>query len=151
MIQKRHVRTICFVLIVCLISAVFFSLLYQFDNKYTTRAEVSQDGSTMISPAQTGDGTPSQETMWLVDGWEFYPDQLIEPGDETGESVPIYIGQYFSFSAFHQDSSPHGVGTYRLTVRGQRELYHVDPRGLFRMPGLCERSARHVFRFHFAL
>lgn len=118
MIHKRYVQAACFALIVCLISAGFFLLLYHFDNKYTTKAEVSQDGSTLIPSAQTEDGAPSQETYWLVDGWEFYPDQLIEPGGETGESVPIYIGQYFSFSAFHQNKSPHGVGTYQLTVRG---------------------------------
>lgn len=127
MIQKRHIRAVCFALIVCLISAGFFLLLYHFDNKYTTKAEVSQDGSTTVPSAWTEDGTPSQETVWLVDGWEFYPDQLIEPGNETGESVPIYIGQYFSFSAFHQDNSPHGVGTYRLSVRGSGSYTMLIP------------------------
>lgn len=127
MIHKRHVRATCFALIVCLISAGFFLLLYHFDNKYTTKAEVSQDGSTMLPSARTDDGAPSQKTIWLMDGWEFYPDQLIEPGEETGESVPIYIGQYFSFSAFHRDNSPHGVGTYRLTVSGSGSYTMLIP------------------------
>lgn len=127
MIQKRHIRAVFFALIVCLISAGFFLLLYHFDNKYTTKAEVAQDGSTLIPFAQTDDGTSSGEVSWLVEGWEFYPDQLIEPGDETGEAVSTYIGQYFSFSAFHHDNSPHGVGTYRLTVRGNGSYTMLIP------------------------
>lgn len=97
MVQKRAIRAICFALAICLLTAGFCLLLYHFDNKYTTRAEVSQDGRLMISSARTEEGTPSREITWLVDGWEFYPDQLIEPGEETGASVPVYIGRFSAF------------------------------------------------------
>lgn len=127
MVQNRAIRAICFALAICLLTAGFCLLLYHFDNKYTTRAEVSQDGSLMISSARTEEGTPSREITWLVDGWEFYPDQLIEPGEETGASVPVYIGRFFSFSAFHPDGSPHGVGTYRLTVQGEGSYTMLIP------------------------
>lgn len=99
----------------CAVASALFGLLYHFDNKYTTAAPLSQDGAAVLA-AQ--DGTGSGKITWLVQGWEFYPDQLLGPGETGRDAQSVSIGQYFSFAAFHGDGSPHGAGTYRLTVRG---------------------------------
>lgn len=112
--QKHIFPKLALLLITGLAAAGFFCYLYYFDNKYTTRADVSQEGITML---QTYDSS-ADPAQWLVEGWEFFPDQLLEPGDESGNSVPVYIGQYFSWSSFHPDGSPYGSGTYRLHVSG---------------------------------
>ncbi|MBS5734660.1 MAG: HAMP domain-containing histidine kinase [Clostridiales bacterium] len=69
----------------------------------------------------------TEEITWLVQGWDFYPDQMIYPGDCTGESKSIYIGQYFSFAGLHEDGSPYGSGTYRLRVRGNGNYTMLIP------------------------
>lgn len=60
----------------------------------------------------------SHEITWLTSGWEFYPDQILTPGEESDDYLSVYIGQYFSLSRFHENGSPYGEGTYRITVRG---------------------------------
>ena len=97
-----------------LAAAALFFILYRYDNKYITRASVSQDGVVILPGSQED----SDHISWLVEGWEFFPDQIIEPGETVSGSVSMYIGQYFSFSSFHSDNSPFGEGTYRLTLHG---------------------------------
>lgn len=117
MTAKKTIRIILFTLVICFITSAFFMFLYSNDNKYTKRTYVTQEGVTMLSDTENDAGL-SETIHWLVDGWEFYPDQLIEPGETSDNSIPIYIGQYFSFSAFHEDKSPYGTGSYRLLVSG---------------------------------
>lgn len=113
--MQRHLfPKLALVLITGLASVGFFFFLYHYDNKYITRATVSQDGITLL---QTN-GSANDSAKWLVEAWEFYPDQLLEPGDDPNSSVSVYIGQYFSWSAFHTDGSPYGTGTYRLHIYG---------------------------------
>ena len=111
-------RAFIVLLIACGVAWALFHRLYHYDNKYSANAQISQDGGILLPDSQEEDGTPSQEITWLVQGWDFYPDQMIYPGDFTGESESIYIGQYFSFAGFHEDASPYGTGTYCLTVHG---------------------------------
>lgn len=114
---KKTIRIILFTLAICLISAAFFMFLYSHDNKYTKRAYVTQEGVTILSDTENDNGL-SETVHWLADGWEFYPDQLIEPGARADNSISTYIGQYFSFSSFHKDKSPYGTGSYRLLISG---------------------------------
>lgn len=114
-INFRLVITIC---IVCIMSSIFFRFLYDYDNKYSTRNIMSQEGSVMIPDSHDSSSVQSLKITWLVEGWSFYPDQLISPTDLTGYSEPIYIGQYFSFSGFHEDGNPYGTGTYHLRLSG---------------------------------
>lgn len=115
---EKNFQGIITIIAACILGTAFFTLLYQYDNKYITAAEISQDGTVLIPDSQNGNGTPSQEITWLIQGWSFYPDQLICPGDKTGPAESVYIGQYFSFSGFHEDGSPYGTGTYSLKIYG---------------------------------
>ena len=56
-----------------LAAAALFFILYRYDNKYITRASVSQDGVVII----TGSQEDSDHISWLVEGGEFFPDQII--------------------------------------------------------------------------
>ena len=114
--QKRIIAA-AVVLLTCAAAAIFFVVLYRYDNKYTIRSTVSQEGVTLLSSSLSGD--LDRDVVWLVEGWEFYPDLLADPGDALSDAVPMYIGQYFSFSLFHEDGSPYGVGTYRLILDGK--------------------------------
>ena len=118
MSKTMNFRAFITILITCMMASTLFGLLYCYDNKYNTNINLTQDGAVLLPDGQSEDGMGSQEISWIVHGWDFYPDQMIYPGDSTGESKAIYIGQYFSFAAFHEDGSPYGVGTYRLKVRG---------------------------------
>lgn len=119
--MKKNInfRVVITIFAVCVIASAFFCLLYTCDNKYNTQIKRSQDNAVLIPDSMNEDGTQNQEVTWLIQGWEFYPDQLIYPDNLTGESTSIYIGQYFSFSKFHEDGSPYGIGTYRLKLSGK--------------------------------
>ena len=63
-----------------------------------------------------------EQVSFLVDGWEYYPGQLLSSSDFEGGSKPeqyTYIGDYANFS----DSlgSPYGTATYRLTLENPGE------------------------------
>ncbi len=118
MIKTMNLKAIITILITCSVFSMFFCVLYNFDNKYNTNTEISQDGTVLLPALKNEDDTQSAEIAWLVQGWEFYPDQIIYPGDTKGISKSIYIGQYFSFSEFHKNGSPYGAGTYSLKVFG---------------------------------
>ncbi len=120
-------RAAVIIFITCVMASVLFTSLYHYDNKYSRGTSMPQDGIVSVPDSQEEDGSSSQEITWLVQGWDFYPDQRIYPGDVRGESVPIYIGQYFSFSGFHKDGSPHGVGTYCLNLRGNGSYTMLIP------------------------
>lgn len=118
MMKTMNFRAFIIILIACITASTLFGLLYCYDNKYNTNTNFTQDGVVLLPDDQNENGIHSGEITWLVQGWDFYPDQIIDPGDSMGEAKSIYIGQYFSFAGFHEDGSPHGVGTYRLKVRG---------------------------------
>lgn len=127
MIKTMNFRAFITIVITCVIASTFFGLLYRYDNKYNTGMEISQDGAVLVPDSKNEDGEPSQGIIWLVQGWDFYPDQMIYPGDSTGEPKSIYIGQFFSFAGFHEDGSPYGAGTYRLKVRGNGNYTMLIP------------------------
>lgn len=82
---------------------------FRWDNKYTA----ALPGGYGYNVWQ---GSRDQ-VAFLVDGWEYYPGQLLEPEDwKTGVSPEgyTYIGEYPNFS--HHLGSPYGEATYRLVV-----------------------------------
>lgn len=114
----KNFSGIIVIIITCMIGITFFYLLYQYDNKYITTTKTSQDNGVIIPHSETEDGIPSEEITWLIQGWNFYPDEIIYPGDTAEQGKSIYIGQYFNFSKFHEDESPYGAGTYTLKISG---------------------------------
>ena len=111
----------------CLMASALFGFLYHYDNKYNTKQEISQDGTVSLSDFEEETGAQAQEVTWLVEGWEFYPDQILYPGESGEESKSVYIGQYFSFASFHEDDSPYGTGTYRIKVDGNGNYTMLIP------------------------
>lgn len=98
---------------ICLVLAGFFVLfgfLYRHDNKYTAGPPYGRDGQFSFSEKDLSN------PLFLIDGWEFYPDRLLTPEETADEGYLLYIGQYPTFSAFHPTGSPFGAGTYRLTL-----------------------------------
>lgn len=127
MIKTMKFRAFMTIFIIGVMASTLFGLLYQFDNKYSTGTEISQDGTVVLPNLQNGDDVRSERITWLVQGWDFYPDQIIYPGDSMEKSKSIYIGQYFSFAGFHEDGSPYGTGTYCLKVHGSGNYTMLIP------------------------
>lgn len=127
MIRKYKISIVTWMLAVCVCAAGFFAFLYQYDNKYITRAVVSQDGIVYLNSAEERQDGSGDDVEWLVEGWEFYPDERIKPGDYDADGTAVYIGQYFSFSQFHEDGSPYGKGTYRLLMQGSGQYTILLP------------------------
>lgn len=115
------------VITVCIIASGFFLFLYHVDNKYTMRLSPAQDGTIILSDSSSGTGPDSGDIAWITDGWEFYPDVLLEPGEEDASAIPVYIGQFFSLSQFHADSSPYGESTYRINIYGHGDYVLMLP------------------------
>lgn len=94
---------------VVLSSAAFYALLYRVDNKYTA-ALPGGPGYNVLQ-------NDPDDVAFLVDGWEYYPGQLLSPADFDHGVTPdlyTYIGEYSNFSAHL--GTPYGVATYRLTL-----------------------------------
>lgn len=124
-IKPKFKNTVLF-LLACLAAAAFFLFLYHYDNKYTARAPVSQEGIVIPDTVSLDADRP----VYLADGWELYPDVLLSPdeiADTDIQPVPTFIGQRLNFSSFHSDGSPYGQATYRLRLRSGNgpALYNV--------------------------
>lgn len=104
--------------------ALGLRLLTCFDNKYTAKAQIAQDGVTVI---------PEDGVRYLVDGWELYPDALLSPADFAAGKVPpryaVWAGEYPNLAPFHADGNLYGAATYRLRLRGEgtAALYLQEP------------------------
>ena len=127
MSKTINFRAYMIIFIACLTASMLFGILYRYDNKYNTNAQIFQDGTVVLPDVEKENGTQSEEVIWLVNGWEICPDRIIYPGDPAEEWKPTYIGQYFSFAGFHGDGSPYGVGTYRLTISGNGNYTMLIP------------------------
>lgn len=119
-------------IIICLLG---LSAVTRYDNKYITKAALTQDNLCII---------PEKGYCSLVDGWEFYPDLLLFPDDFSSGSPSYYntwAGEYPNLALFHEDKSPYGVSTWRLHLSGNGNvlLYLQEPLCAARvyMDGLC--------------
>lgn len=98
--------------VLLLLGIAAYTGLFYWDNKYTA-ALPGYYGCTVLTQSQDAVG-------FLVDGWEYYPGQLLGPEDFSDDTVPesyTYIGQYPNFSA--QLGTPYGVATYRLRLESE--------------------------------
>lgn len=110
------VKKLLMFILICLLSFLGLRFLFLHDNKYTSRARTDGPRSTFLSSAALDSG----QTAFLVEGWELYPDILLEPGTlepDFPAPVPAFIGQYPTFSHFHANGSPYGIMTYHLDIR----------------------------------
>ncbi len=105
------------------------------DNKYITKAALTQDNLCII---------PEKGYCSLVDGWELYPDLLLFPEDFTKKAQSYYstwAGEYPNLSLFHEDKNPYGVATWHLHLTGSGNilLYLQEPLCAARVyvDGLC--------------
>lgn len=92
---------------------------YRWDNKYTSALSGGWGFNVLQSDPE--------EPAWLVDGWEFYPGELLSPGDfASGRQAEeyTYAGQYPNFSA--QLGSPYGEATYRLVLENPGESLELS-------------------------
>lgn len=107
-------RSFSILLCVCILSGTFYDFLFDYDNKYTLQAPISQEGVLFLQE-------DTQDTVVsLVNGWELYPDVLLDSATAAGHTpMKAFIGQYPSFAAFHSDASPYGAATYRLRLSGE--------------------------------
>lgn len=114
---NSKIKSILFFCAACILAAAIFAVLFRYDNKYTTRAEVSQDGKTALNYERLD----AHELTYLADGWEIFPGKLLYAEnflDTAVKGKKTFIGQYSNFSYFNADSSPYGVATYRLQLSG---------------------------------
>ncbi len=99
--------------LVCLCSSLFFLGLYRFNNKYSQDTIQAANGILALSESDIRDAP----LRFLVYGWAFYPDALLNPEEiQTSDHYMRYlsIGEQTNFSG-QADSSPYGCGTYRMT------------------------------------
>lgn len=112
--QKTVWKNTIWLLGAVIFAFAFFSLLFRFDNKYTARAPITQDGAALADGELLAQG----RIVWLADGWTLYPDALLSPQQITGQSpVHTYVGEHLNLSRFHADRSPYGQSTWRLSIR----------------------------------
>ena len=107
--MKKQCCRLLLPIAVLLVTCTWYWVLFHADNKYTAAVR----GGYGSAVCQENPDNPS----FLIDGWEYYPGQLLGPKDFTsGCQEPIYtfIGEYSNFSA--QLDSPYGTATYRLTL-----------------------------------
>ena len=98
-----------FMVVIC----TLFAIMYFFDNKYRT-ALPGGVGYNVLE----ADG---QDPAFLIDGWEYYPGRLLEPGAfdsiSQSEAQIVYIGQHGNFS--QTLGTAYGQATYRLVLENR--------------------------------
>lgn len=117
-------KKICLVLLICLTALAGFSFLYHHDNKYTSAAPVTANGTAAPDPGLLAEG----RAVCLPDGWLIYPDALLSPEELAATDitpVPLWIGEHLSFSSFHPNRSPYGTATYVLNLTATPGVYSI--------------------------
>lgn len=122
--NKKNISTsVLYAVGAFLLSFILFQFLYQVDNKYTAGAPYGQSGTFYFSEHDLNQNSP----LFLIDGWAFYPDAKLTPGDLDSGDIPtpihIFIGQYPNFSLLSSGHSPFGSATYRMNLH-----YNGPPR-----------------------
>ena len=108
-LPKTVTRVIALMICAAFLSLSGLAILYRVDNKYTAKTEMVQEYVSLL---------PVSGTAFLVDGWEFYPDRLLTPGDFSVQThTPRYTGwagEYPNLAFYHTDGKHYGAATYRL-------------------------------------
>lgn len=98
--------------VLLLAGALAFFGLFQWDNKYT--AALPGGAGYNVLPSNL------EQVAFLVDGWAYYPGQLLPPQEIAGRAEEYtYIGAYSNFSAHL--GSPYGTATYCLELENPGE------------------------------
>lgn len=117
--MKHQARIHIFLLAaVLLVGTAAYFFLYSFDNKYTA-ALPGGYGYSILQET-------SDQVSFLVDSWEYYPGQLLDPEDFSDGVTPelyTYIGEYPNFSSHL--NSPYGQATYRLVLINEGDPVHL--------------------------
>ena len=111
--QKERRQSLLLLAVLLLAGAVIFTALFYADNKYTS----ALPGGLGYNVLQED----PEQIAFLVDGWEYYPGELLEPDNLTCREAAehTYIGKYPNFSAHL--GSPYGEATYRLILENREE------------------------------
>lgn len=117
--MKQTWKRILPALVCCCAAAAALWLLDTFDNKYTARAPLAQDGAVLLDAGLLEEGKLS----FPVDGWQVWPDALLAP-EALAQNTPVdtYIGQHLTLRAYHADGSPYGAATWRVRLRADRPV-----------------------------
>ena len=121
--SKFTLKMLLITAVAMLLSLLGLLAVTRYDNKYITKAVLTQDHLCVI---------PEKGYCSLVDGWEFYPDVLLSPEDFADQTQPYYTtwaGEYPNLALFHENKIPYGVSTWRLhlTGNGNVQLYLQEP------------------------
>jgi len=119
-LNRRMIQGGSLILALALLCGAAFAWLYAVDNKYTA-ALPAGEGRSWLEAALTG------SPRFLVDGWEYYPGQLLAPEEFTTGKAPrehIYAGQYPNFS--DALGTPYGVATYRMVLTNPGEAVRLS-------------------------
>lgn len=111
--MKKEIRRSVLLLSILLLAAMLaFAGLYYADNKYTAALPGGQGFNVLQNP---------QEAAFLVDGWEYYPGELLSPAELMNRTAEqhTYAGEHPNFSA--HTGSPYGTATYRLILETGKE------------------------------
>ena len=131
--QKNAVYPAVLIFLTALLALLGLQAINRFDNKYTRKADTTQDGAVIL---------PEGGVSFLVDGFQLYPDLLLSPADFTPDSpsslpphYEVWAGQYPNLASFHDDGNAYGISTWRLLLRGkgQVSLYLQEPLCAFRV------------------
>lgn len=132
---KSAFQTILVIAGTIILSMLGLLTISRHDNKYITKAALTQDNLCII---------PEKGYCSLVDGWELYPDLPLFPEDFADKAPSYYstwAGEYPNLSLFHENKNPYGVATWRLHLTGSGNvlLYLQEPLCAARVyvDGLC--------------
>lgn len=144
---KSALHTILVITGAVLVSLFGLLAVTHYDNKYITKATLTQGGLCTI---------PKKGYCSLVDGWELYPDILLSPEDFSSENQPYYdtwAGEYPNLALFHEDKNPYGISTWRLRLQGNGNilLYLQEPlcAAKIYVDGLCLGETGNVSPDHY--
>ena len=118
MTNKKTLRRLVLLLLCFLgVASLFFWGLSRWDNKYTAPGAQPISGVLALSEAELA----KVPCRFLIQEWEFYPGVLLTPDDfakGTSSNYRQYVslGQYGGMETGNAIRSPHGSGTYRLTL-----------------------------------
>lgn len=103
-------KKIIIILLAVILPYIIFSLLYNFDNKYTLKGEQPINGILDLRETE-------KNFTFLIYDWEYYPDNIYTPSDFYSGRPPSYM-EYISIGerTSMNRNSTFGKGTYRLTV-----------------------------------
>lgn len=114
--MRLKIRQLITILIIVAAASILALALYRCDNKYTKPGTQPIAGLLFMEE----DDIKQTPLRFLWNGWQFYPDKLLTPQDtaslDPSRLVSVIIGEHNDFSFATKTNTPHGSGTYLLTL-----------------------------------